>query len=348
MIDPVHYDAMGCERSSSAAQVGIKDVAGYLPGTRRRNVDIAERLGFQLDFLTNKVGVEMRYESGADESTSDMCVKAFERLKARHANDLCNVGLVLLCTQNPDYKLPHTSSVLQHRLGLPQNLLAFDISLGCSGYVASLVTAKALMTEMDIGQALVFTCDPYTKVLAPDDKSTVPLFSDAATVSLLEVGAPIHIGKAVCGNDGGSFDALIIRGSGTARTAGEKEQPLRMDGRRIFSMLKKEVPVSIKSCLQLNCLSPSQVDLYLFHQASAWLLRVLCAELDIAPERVPSNLKSVGNTVSSSIPLLLEELITDARPLPRTMLLSGFGVGLSWASVILTTQAGEESPAVRQ
>jgi len=331
---------MASERGSSGVPVGIRDVAGYLPERTCRNEEIAERLGFQRDFLTNKVGVETRHVAGANESTSEMCVKAFERLRAQHASDdFSDVGLLLLCTQNPDYKLPHTSSVLQYRLGLPKTVLAFDVSLGCSGYVVTLVTAKALMVEMGIRRALVFTCDPYTKVLAPDDKTTVPLFSDAASVSLLEIGAPLQIGKAVCGNDGGSFDALIIRGSGTARIDDEREQPLRMDGRRIFSMLKKEVPASIKSCLQLNGLSAAEVDVYLFHQASAWLLRVLCEDLGIEADRVPSNLKTVGNTVSSSIPLLLEELLTSGRSVPRTMMLSGFGVGLSWASVVVANGA---------
>jgi 3-oxoacyl-[acyl-carrier-protein] synthase III len=326
---------------SQARRIGIQDVAGYFPATMCRNADVADRLGFNADFLENKVGVELRYLSGPEESTSDMCVRAFEKLRARHPEeDFQRVGLVLLCTQNPDYKLPHTSSVLQHRLGLPKSLLAFDVSLGCSGYVACLLTAKALMNEMGLEQALVFTCDPYTKVLAPDDKSTVPLFSDAASVSLLEPGAPLRIEKGVCGNDGAAFQTLIIRGSGTARHIGETEQPLRMDGRGIFSMLKKEVPPSIGACLRLNGLTVADVDRWLFHQASAWLLGVLCKDLGIPPERLLSNLRTVGNTVSSSIPLLLENVLDSGQPLPRTMLLSGFGVGLAWASVVLTANVG--------
>jgi 3-oxoacyl-[acyl-carrier-protein] synthase-3 len=265
-----------------------------------------------------------------------MCVRAFDHLRARHAGEtFADVGLLLLCTQNPDYKLPHTSSILQHRLGLPNSLLAFDISLGCTGYVASLVVAKALMTELGVRQALVFTCDPYNKVLDPDDKSTITLFSDAASVSLLQVGAPLRIGTGSFGNDGSNFAALIIRGSGTARTAGESEQPLHMDGRTIFEMLKTRVPADIGACAAANGLTVDDVDVFLFHQASAWLLKSLRRDLGLAAERVPTNIATQGNTVSTSIPLLLEDLLHNGRPLPRTMLLSGFGVGLAWASVVV-------------
>lgn len=316
--------------------IGISDVASYLPEATVRNTDIAEELGFKPGFLENKVGVETRHLSAPDQSTGDMCVRAFEHLRARRpADDLGEVGLLLLCTQNPDYKLPHTSSILQGRLGLPKSILAFDISLGCSGYVATLVTAKALMQELGVRKGLVFTCDPYTKVLDPTDKATVPLFSDAASVTVLEAGAPLAIGKAVFGNDGTLFETLIIRGSGTARANGEKEQPLRMDGRNIFAMLKTQVPANILACAQLNGICLEDLDVFLFHQASAWLLRVLCEDLHLPAERVPSNLRNVGNTVSTSIPLLLEEVLHSRRPVPRTMLLSGFGVGLSWASVVL-------------
>lgn len=314
--------------------IGIRDVASYLPERVVRNTDVAAELGFKPGFLEQKVGVETRHVAAPDESTSDMCVRAYEALVARRG-PLTDVGLLLLCTQNPDYKLPHTSSVLQHRLGLPKSMLAFDISLGCSGYVSSLVTAKALMNELGIERGLVFTCDPYTKVLSPTDKSTVPLFSDGASVTLVERHAPWQIGRSTFGNDGSLFETLIIRGSGTARAAGEVEQPLQMDGRNIFAMLKKEVPESIRACAKANDYDLAEVDAFLFHQASGWLLSTLIADLGIDAAKVPTNLKRVGNTVSSSIPLLLDELLRDPAAQPRVMLLSGFGVGLSWASVIL-------------
>lgn len=320
--------------------IGIRDVASYLPPTTVQNIDFAERLGFKPGFLEDKVGVQQRHVSEAGESTSDMCVRAFEALRARYPEGYFDdVGLLLLCTQNPDFKLPHTSSVVQAKLGLPKRMLAYDISLGCSGYPSTLVTAKALMTELGIAKGLIFTCDPYTKVISPDDKSTVPLFADAASVTLVEEGAPLRIGKGTFGNDGKLHETLIIRGSGTARREDEHEQPLHMDGRNIFAMLKTEVPPNIRECAAINGVSLDEIDLFLFHQASGWLLSVLCADLKLDPARVPTNLKEIGNTVSSSIPLLLEKFV-GRNPLPRRMLLSGFGVGLAWASVLLEADLG--------
>jgi 3-oxoacyl-[acyl-carrier-protein] synthase-3 len=268
-----------------------------------------------------------------------MCVRAFEKLQQRWPGGWDDVGLLILCTQNPDYKLPHTSSILQARLGLPTTLLAFDLSLGCSGYVVTLAAAKALMNDLRLRRGLVFTCDPYTKVIDPGDKTTVPLFGDAASVTLLEVGGPLEIGTGAFGNDGSMFETLIIRGSGTAKSNGQPEEPLRMEGRNIFNMLKTQVPPNIRSCLEANGLTLHEVDLFLFHQASAWLLNVLREDLGLPVEKVPTNLENVGNTVSTSIPLLLEDLLRSGRPLPRTLLLSGFGVGLAWSSVVLRTVA---------
>ena len=317
--------------------IGIRDVACYLPERTAEADGLTEKFGFKPGFLENKVGVQHRHIAAPGESTSDMCARAFEKLQRRRGGDWNDVGLVLLCTQNPDYKLPHTSSILQARLGLPSSVLAFDISLGCSGYVVMLTVAKALMNELGLRRAMVFTCDPYSKVLDPEDKAIVPLFGDAASVTLLEAGAPLAIAKGTFGNDGRMFETLIIRGSGTAKANGQVEEPLRMEGRNIFNMLKTQVPPNIRACVELNGLTFPDVDLFLFHQASAWLLNVLREDLGLPPEKIPTNLSSVGNTVSTSIPLLLEELLQSARPLPRTVLLSGFGVGLAWASLLLTT-----------
>ena len=317
--------------------VGIRDVACYLPEGTLRSSELAARLDFKPGFLENKVGVETRHIAAPDECTSDMAVRAFEKLRQRFPDeDFGDVGLVLLCTQNPDYKMPHTASIVQHRLGLPKNALSFDISLACSGYVSTVVTAKALMNELGIRKALVFTADPYSTISKPMDKTTIAMFGDAASVSVLEVGARLRICKSLFGNDGSKYAAAIVRGSGTARVDGEGEQ-FELDGRGIYALLKTEAPPNIRACAELNGLSLDEIGLFLFHQASGWLLQGLREDLQLTPERVPSNIRHIGNTVSSSIPLLLEEVLYSGRPLPRTLLLSGFGAGLSWASLVLTT-----------
>jgi 3-oxoacyl-[acyl-carrier-protein] synthase-3 len=315
--------------------IGIRDVACYLPDGKLHSDELQARFGFKPGFLENKVGVQTRRIAAVDESTSDMAVRAFERLRERcQDEDFGDVGLVLLCTQNPDFKMPHTASRISHRIGLPKNVLSFDISLACSGYVATIVTAKALMTELGVRKALVFTADPYSKIIKPTDKNTIALFGDAASVSVLTTDAPLVICKSTFGNDGSKYEAATVRGSGTARRNGEAEQ-FELDGRGIYELLKTEAPPSIRACAALNGVGLDEIDLFLFHQASAWLLQGLREDLGLPQEKVPSNIRDVGNTVSSSIPLLLEQVLQDGRPLPRTVLMSGFGAGLAWASVVV-------------
>lgn len=315
--------------------IGIRDVASYLPEATLTSAELARRLDFKPGFLEVKVGIETRHIAAPRESTSDMAVRAFERLQQRcPGEDFGSVGLVLLCTQNPDYKMPHTAGIVQHRIGLPKTALSFDISLACSGYVTTVVTAKALMAELGVRKALVFTAEPYSKIIDPDDKTTVALFGDAASVSVIEEGAPLRICRSTFGNDGSKGQAAIVWGSGTAKEPGEPER-FRLDGRGIYELLKTEAPVSIRTCAELNGITLDEVDLFLFHQASGWLLKGLCEDLELPPEKVPINIRHVGNTVSSSIPLLLEEVLYGGKPLPRIILMSGFGAGLAWGSLVL-------------
>jgi 3-oxoacyl-[acyl-carrier-protein] synthase-3 len=315
--------------------IGIRDVACYLPEGELTSAQLAERLDFKPNFLEVKVGIETRHIAASNETTSDMAVRAFEHLQQRCPNeDFGSVGLILLCTQNPDYKMPHTASIVQHRVGLPKSALSFDISLACSGYVTSIVTAKALMNELGVRKALVFTAEPYSKIIDPDDKTTVALFGDAASVSIIEEDAPLRICKSTFGNDGGKAQAAIVWGSGTAKEPGEPER-FRLDGRGIYELLKTEAPASVRACCELNGFTVEDIDLFLFHQASGWLLKGLCEDLALPAEKVPINIKHVGNTVSSSIPLLLEDLLYDRKPLPHRILMSGFGAGLAWGSVMI-------------
>jgi 3-oxoacyl-[acyl-carrier-protein] synthase-3 len=162
----------------------------------------------------------------------------------------------------------------------------------------------------------------------------VALFGDAASVSILENEAPLAICKSTFGNDGGKGAAAIVWGSGTAKEPGEPER-FRLDGRGIYELLKTEAPISIRECAALNGITLDEVDLFLFHQASAWLLKGLLEDLKLPPEKVPINIKHVGNAVSTSIPLLLENVLYGGKPLPRIALMSGFGAGLAWGSLVL-------------
>lgn len=306
--------------------IGIANIASYIPPNFESNFDRRAEFGIDEDFIINKIGVEQVSRRFADEETSDLCLKAFSCLNEQCA-DLLKIDCLIVCTQNPDGKgIPHTSAIVHGKMGLPDQCACFDISLGCSGYVYALSIVKSFMEANGLATGLLFTADPYSKVIDPNDKSTVLLFGDAATVTLLaddsekaRLWVPTQFSFATRGREA---DALHSRG-----------KYLFMNGRPIFNMSVKEVPLQIRDVLSKASLSHSDVDLFLLHQGSKYMLDQLCKRMGLLKTKVPINLAKQGNTVSSSLPLLLEEYI--GNPSLKNIIMAGFGVGLSWASCLL-------------
>jgi 3-oxoacyl-[acyl-carrier-protein] synthase-3 len=304
----------------------IAAIGSYIPPKRESNYSKMEKFGLDDGFIVEKLGVEEVSRKAPDEETSDLCVKAFADLESRLGRRIEAVDCLIVCTQNPDGSgLPHTSAIVQGKLGLTQGCACFDVSLGCSGYVYSLSILKAFMRDNGLACGLLFTADPYSKILDPDDKGTVLLFGDAATATLLLddgspggwVPGPFRFGTR--GKDGG---ALINR-NGT----------LHMNGRAVFNFSATEVPAQVKALLKDAGFDPEDIDLFLFHQGSKYIVDELTKRLALPAYKVPLNLSGQGNTVSSSLPLLLQDRLYDLQL--NRMLLSGFGVGLSWASCLL-------------
>jgi len=303
--------------------IGLHTIASYVPAGRISNFDRREEFGLTDEFIVQKLGVESVSRMGPGEDTAVLCAKAFARLQEGHAVAAEGIDCLIVCTQNPDgHGIPHTAAVVHGQIGAPDHCAAFDISLGCSGYVYALSIAKSFMEANGMRCGLLFTADPYSKILDPADKNTILLFGDAVTVTLLGPGGawvPTRFAFATRGKDGG---ALHNRGG-----------RLEMNGRAVFNFSATEVPIQIKALLQAASLRPEEVDLFLLHQGSRYIVDTLARRLGLQPGQVPSNLADQGNTVSSSIPLLFERHFDD--PKVRRVLMSGFGVGLSWASCLV-------------
>jgi 3-oxoacyl-[acyl-carrier-protein] synthase III len=303
----------------------ISEIASYVPTGRISNLERQQELGIDETFIRGKLGVSKVSRMAAGEETSDLCVAAFSRLTAAERLRSQGVDCLVVCTQNPDgHGIPHTSAIVHGKLGLPEACAAFDISLGCSGYVYGLWVVQSLMAAGGLSRALLFTADPYSKIVDHKDKNTALLFGDGASVTLLEAEPeqgwrPRGFVLATRGVEG---DALHNRGGSLA-----------MNGRAVFNFAATVVPQQVTECLKRANLSTGDVDLFLFHQGSKYILDTLQRRLELPPEKVPMELLEHGNTVSSSIPLMLAERLVD-RNLNR-MLLSGFGVGLSWGTCLL-------------
>jgi 3-oxoacyl-[acyl-carrier-protein] synthase III len=302
--------------------IGIEQIGVYIPDARISNDDRLERFGVDRAFLTQRIGVRSVSVKSADQKTSDLCVAAFDRLCDRTAIDRDLIDALVVITQNPDTNIPHTSAIVHGKIGLPEHCACFDVSLGCSGYVYGLSIITAFLERNGLRRGLLFTADPYSNVVDSEDRNTALLFGDAATVSLIGDQPVLTPGRFTFGTIGKQWRDLSCRNG-----------RLHMNGRAIFTLAATQVPEDVARVLERNGATADEIDVFLFHQGSKFIVDTIASRLKLPREKVVFDIERYGNTVSSSLPLLLEPYLT--RTTHRRLLLSGFGVGLSWASTLL-------------
>ena len=308
--------------------IGIKEIASYIPANLESNWTKMAKFGIEDDFILRKIGVERRAYKSADEETSDLCIKAFSRLQEKSTGFRDEVDCVVVCTQNPDGNgIPHTSSIVQGKLNQSEKCASFDISLGCSGYVYGLSIVKSFMESNHLKSGLFFTADPYSKIIDPNDRNTVLLFGDAATVT--------HLAEAEERSEMWTLKRSLFLTRGKEGSALQNDDGyLVMNGRAIFNFACRHVPLQIKELLDLEKMTYSAIDLFVFHQASKFILDELRRMMQLPRKKVPVKLGKQGNTISSSIPLILEDHLYSKDK--KHIVISGFGVGLSVASGLLS------------
>ncbi len=307
--------------------VFIKDIAYYLPEQVLTNQELADQFPeWTTEKIANKVGISERHVAATDEMVTDMAVAAAERLFEK-GNDRGLIDFVLLCTQSPDYMLPSSACLIQHRLGLSTRCGAFDFNLGCSGYEYGLVLAKSLIQSGVAENVLLITAETYTKYLAPDDKGNRTIFSDGATATWVASEGFAEIGESVLGTDGSGAAYLIKR----------PNEPLYMDGGAIFDFSSDVVPRMVEELMEKSGLKIEDVNLWVFHQANKYMINYIRKMLDIDKDRFFVYMDHVGNTVSSTIPIALCEARAEGK-LRGDVILAGFGVGLSWGAVRMKVQ----------
>ncbi len=197
---------------------------------------------------------------------------------------------------------------------------------------------KSIMITENFYRAIIITSEAYSKIINPDDRYTVPIFGDGATATLIEMGGPGEINKFAYGSDGSGYDKLIVKGGGSRYPDLKREGKgaLYMDGAAIFKFMMTVVPKNIEECLSCHNLSPNDIDYFVLHQASRYMLESLASVLDVPMEKIPLSLKETGNTVSCSIPITINHMGCPDKLKNKRILLSGFGTGLSWATTVLT------------
>lgn len=304
----------------------IRAIGVYLPSARIDNLDRAAGFGASEAFVREKLGPLQLAIKAPEEETSDLAVQAVRNIDAPDF-DLAAVDGLIVCTQNPDgHGLPHTSAIVHAKLGLSGECAAFDISLGCSGFVYGLALARSFAQTYGLRNVLLVTADPYSKVVEAGDRETAMLFGDGATATWLARhggGGEWAIGPAKFATSGKGARYLHVNDEGH----------LRMKGREIFTFAAVEAPKQIDALLVQEGLGRGDIDCYLLHQGSRYIVDTIRDRMGLAPDRVPVELTDYGNTISSSIPMLLANRLSD--PDLRKLVLCGFGVGLSMASMIL-------------
>ncbi|NIK76089.1 3-oxoacyl-[acyl-carrier-protein] synthase-3 [Paenibacillus castaneae] len=335
--------------------ISIRGIVCALPKNKININDLNDSFSTkEINKISRMTGVKSFYRVSEDQTTSDLCILAAERLLTSLEWDKSNIDGVIFVSQTPDYVLPATACVIQAKLGLSEECIAFDINLGCSGYVYGMMVAAQLIQTGNLKRVLLLVGDTISKIISPEDRSVNFLFGDAGSATALEFERNVSGISVVAGTDGTGEKNLITpaRGFRNIRTGDanirkqatdgniRSEEDLYMNGSEIFNFTLDRVPQLVANILETHGWETDDVDYLVLHQANKFILDYLANKMDIEKKKILSNIEEYGNTSSASIPLLITTLLRD-RVLsnkPVNLCLVGFGVGYSWAASALTVQ----------
>jgi 3-oxoacyl-[acyl-carrier-protein] synthase-3 len=299
--------------------------------------------------ILNKTGIAVRHIARTDECASDLGVTAAEQLFEGSTYAPNDIDFLIFCTQSPDYFLPTTACTMQRRLGLRTDCGAIDFNQGCSGFVYGLALAKSLIETGLAANVLLITAETYSKFIDPADRSTRTIFGDGAAATLVGVveAETELLGPFIFGTDGRGAQNLIVPAGGArqplapemmseANGNGRAQRNLYMNGPEIFNFTLQAVPEAVNQLLQKSGQALEQVDFFVFHQANKFMLERLRSKLKLPQEKFWLDMESCANTVSSTIPIALEQAQIQGhiQPGDKAMLV-GFGVGYSWAATMI-------------
>ena len=283
--------------------------------------------------------------------TSDLCVFGLNYLFEKRLLKKEEIDALVLVTQSPEYFMPPTSNVIQGRLGLKQDMICLDINQGCAGFEIGLFQAFMLLEQYDINKVVLLNADILSKKVSKRDRNSNPLIGDGASVTIVEKSENPN---TIYGNikmDGTAFDALIIPAGGfktpsTPETAEMVEDQngnvrsknhLVMKGDKVFNFVQTAVPPMIMELLEYSSCRKESVDYFMFHQPNKFMLQKLADKIGIPQSKMPNNIvENFGNasgvTVPTAITFNLGKRLTTESLL---ICLAGFGVGLTWASILM-------------
>ena len=341
---------------------GISAISAAVPRTIVRNVDYASYFNAEeVNDIIEKTGIIDRRIADADTCASDLCFAAAEKLIADNNIDRSEIDLLVFVSQTPDYRMPATSILLQERLQLQKTTMAFDVNLGCSAFVYALSIVYGIMQSGGIRKALILDGETRSKVYSKKDRRTALLFGDAGAAALIEKGEQFGNSYFSFNSDGSRGDLIKINAGGyrnpsSAETVVEKvvdefgnirsEEQGYMNGGDVFNFVIREIPGDIKKTMEYAGVTDNEISYYVFHQANNFINGYLARKLKLIPEKLPSNLHKYGNTSSVSVPLTMVSELKDKLNGTNQLLLSAFGVGMTWATAVLNCSSCKVSDIV--
>ena len=335
-------------------KLGKVKIVGLTACVPEKIIDNLQNSSFSAEEMTDFIettGVQQRRKAPVDVCTSDLALVATERLLGSLKWDPSEVDVLVLVSQSTDFKIPMTSPILQYRLGLSKKCVVFDVPLGCSGYVYGISIITAFMQSTGLKKGLLLAGDT-TNGNSEQDKSSTPLFGDAATATAFEYDENAPEMFFNLGSDGAGYKAIYIPDGGARSPYSEESMVMKevepsivrcginlvLDGMDVFSFGITQAPKTVNTVLDHFHLDKSKVDYFIFHQANMMMNKMILKKLKLPPEKVPHSLKMFGNTSSASIPLTLVTQLKEVMDKggEHTFVLCGFGIGLSWGAVHLT------------
>jgi 3-oxoacyl-[acyl-carrier-protein] synthase-3 len=338
----------------SFQDIGITHLYGAVPKNVIKNREFTNHFPSDVvNTIVDKTGIEQRRFVKDGQTASDLCFVAAENLFKESRIDKTEIDILLFISQTPDFRMPATSVTLQHRLGLSKNTAAFDINLGCSAFVYGLSIAYAYANMPSIRKVLVLNGETRSKVYNPKDRTTAFLFGDAGIAAIVEKQKDLGESFFSLNSDGSKSDLIKVNAGGyrfpsSENTIKEKvvdehgnirtEENGYMNGADVFNFVLKEIPKNIKETLSFAKTDIEDIDFIICHQANKFMNEYLVKKLKLKKHKVPSTIEKFGNTSSVSIPITIVSELKDKLKGKSTLLLSGFGVGMSWATSIIPTR----------
>lgn len=331
------------------AQVTLRNVryAGMATCVPKRVVsnidDCPPQIRSARERVVRNIGIETRRVCSEWQYFSDLAFNAAERLLEELKWEREEIDALIVVTQSPDYLIPSTAIIMQDRLKLKQSTIAFDINLGCSAYAFGLHVLGSMISGGGIKKALLLVGDKSASVLEP-------LFSDAGTATALEYDADAAPMYFDLNSDGSGYEAIMLPVGGHREPYGMQHMvpvkdedgiwrspaALILDGPAVLSFSTQRIPPAVRNLMEYAGCSSEQIDYFIFHQANRMINETIRKKLGLPPEKVPSTLQDFGNTSGASLPVTMTARIRDALVEGnKRLLLSGFGIGLSWGSCII-------------